>query len=121
MKKKLFVIVLLGLFLLGVTGCGNKIKEEDLVGLKYDDLSEKEKHYFTHWEFKDANVMYSYSTNCGFEFNDETCNGGNYTYEIDSDGVLVLTMGEWVYKYKISEDLSTLTEIGSERVMTRVN
>lgn len=120
MKKKLFVVILLGLFLLGVTGCGNKIKEEDLIGLKYDDLSEKGKDYFTHWEFKEANVLYSYSTNCGAG-SVGVCNAGTYIYEIDSDAVLVLTMGEWVYKYKISEDLSTITEIGTEKVMTRVN
>ena len=125
MKKILFVAVLLGTFLLGVTGCGNKveeeeykIKEEKLLGLKYVDSADTEEEYISHWEFREANVLYSYDINCG---SSSTCNTNNSIYEIDEDGILVITHGSFVSKWKISEDWSTITGIGSDTVMTKID
>ena len=100
----------------------SEINEDDLVGLKYENLSDSDNKYIWHWEFKEANVLYWYSTNCGIGGSPEKeCNGDSESYEIDEDGILIITNGNSSDKWKISEDLSTITEIGSEIVMSKVN
>lgn len=131
MKKKLLVVIILGLFLLGVTGCGNKIKEKDLIGLTYVRPTTRTTD-IDHWEFQEDNILYFYTTNCLVDLgvSDETvpiCYENYANYEIDKDGIIIVSNATGSGKWKISEDFSTIsalafiTEKPTGEVLIRAN
>ncbi len=129
MKKKLFIVILLGLFLLGVTGCGDKsndktdnfsketdkFSEEDLIGTSwlyiFEDIPSVEACYGFEYEFLEANMVNFSSL---FASGNRTT---TYTYEIEEGYLVIYELnGELSGKYKFNKDKTTLTSIGGKEV-----
>ena len=118
MKKNLLLVLLLGVLVLGLTGCSG-IKESDLVGTKWVDLSFDKKNgwsssdeYHNVIRFKEANIM----TTC--DISGEYCT--TYTWKIRGDYIEYYYNGSNpVDKFKISNNNTSLIRISDSRTYTK--
>ena len=118
MKRKILLVLLLGILGLGLTGCGG-LKESDLVGKKYVE-NNPNCTYCTHWEFKTEGVVYRYDIYNSYE----KANQLTGTYKTDHGNIILIQSGydgNTFDKWEVSEDFKTITRIGDNLQMVLTN
>lgn len=104
--KKLFLCLLCGMLVIGVTGCGNQENEELQKVLLGTWSGESSKNQMCEWTFKEENV----TRECYGTFNKVYDFTGTYKV-IDEDTVIIMSdesgnKNEYEYKIKEEEGLS---------------